>query len=700
VTTPNTPKKISQFDPSDALQGTDVLPVVRSSFPTRKATMEQVDDFVDANSVQDLRDDLASTDAGKGAALVAIPLTLAEIAAGLTGVDIIDPRYPELDIRRYGAVDDYDAATETDGQVAQNATNNKPAFDKALLVATEKGGGDIIIEGGQGTNDFWFGNGIRITASNIRAVGRGWCTVRTTTPTSLGGTLSAGSLGSDWNNPIENVGIVGQMFVRNYLPDVGSLPDWQATTAYSVGDYVKNSSGHAYYCSVAGTSGASEPTVIAGSEVDGTVTWRDALNENAIAIAAEGFELKGPIALKASNKGITVQRPRWGRGRISNVLVGESFHDGIEIKAHQGASGQQGIVSKDCIVSGAVVIKAGRHGIHAESPFTLPDWPLLENVHILDCTVYEAGAEFIYHSTGSGFRINRVDGPVFRGNKVYDAANNGVHFRQCKNIIGDVHVEGCNAHGLNLQENEGFDFTSVYLSDVARNGTGFYGVNENGELVGGRYGRIKVVGDDGDYAYRVNNRASTARVVIGQHDLEAGQLGRWDVDGVNTMPAISTVFPTGKVQSFILQLTNDSGTLKHRFTAERLNLTQVMDAQLIDRIVSATETLTATPTGTNSSTAFANGGKVSSSAPNEFILNMANRTTNSVSPGPAVVEMNDTGTALVASVLRRNLDVNGITKQRWHITLTNAADGTAFNINTTNITAGQSIIVRALLWMP
>jgi hypothetical protein len=47
---------------------------------------------------------------------------------------------------------------------------------------------------------------------------------------------------------------------------------WVTTTAYVVGDYVRNS-GNVYKCVVAGTSGATGPVGTGPGEVDGTVTW-------------------------------------------------------------------------------------------------------------------------------------------------------------------------------------------------------------------------------------------------------------------------------------------------------------------------------------------------------------------------------------------------------------------------------------------
>ena len=51
---------------------------------------------------------------------------------------------------------------------------------------------------------------------------------------------------------------------------------WASTTAFSLGELVKASSynNHAYLCTVAGTTGSSEPAwVSSGTNTDGTVTW-------------------------------------------------------------------------------------------------------------------------------------------------------------------------------------------------------------------------------------------------------------------------------------------------------------------------------------------------------------------------------------------------------------------------------------------
>lgn len=69
-----------------------------------------------------------------------------------------------------------------------------------------------------------------------------------------------------------------------YLPDpdvaftaaINATAAWAGTTGYAQGALVLDT-GHAYLCTVAGTSGASEPTwpTNGGTVTDGTVTWKD-----------------------------------------------------------------------------------------------------------------------------------------------------------------------------------------------------------------------------------------------------------------------------------------------------------------------------------------------------------------------------------------------------------------------------------------
>lgn len=77
-----------------------------------------------------------------------------------------------------------------------------------------------------------------------------------------------------------------------------SYPAWNDATAYAVGDIVRPSvasgTGFFFRCTIAGTSGATEPfwpTVIANTVVDGTVTW------TAVSILAGDFQTLEPSAI-------------------------------------------------------------------------------------------------------------------------------------------------------------------------------------------------------------------------------------------------------------------------------------------------------------------------------------------------------------------------------------------------------------------
>jgi hypothetical protein len=109
------------------------------------------------------------------------------------------------------------------------------------------------------------------------------------TTESLYGTLIGETFGSEWQDPddpgtgrrtatdaIETIGDGLEHLVRNY--DYNH-PKWQASYAYKVGEKVRSidDNGFIYICTVAGTSGASEPTfptTLTSTVADNTITWK------------------------------------------------------------------------------------------------------------------------------------------------------------------------------------------------------------------------------------------------------------------------------------------------------------------------------------------------------------------------------------------------------------------------------------------
>ena len=83
----------------------------------------------------------------------------------------------------------------------------------------------------------------------------------------------AGKFSSSLLNPNQNL-FIGYQTGMN----VTTASNWAASTSYNVGDYVNPTSwnGYSYKCTVAGTTGSTEPTwptTIGDTVTDGTVTW-------------------------------------------------------------------------------------------------------------------------------------------------------------------------------------------------------------------------------------------------------------------------------------------------------------------------------------------------------------------------------------------------------------------------------------------
>lgn len=139
-------------------------------------------------------------------------------------------------------------------------------------------------------------------------------------------------------------------------------------------------------------------------------------------------------------------------------------------------------------------------------------------------------------------------------------------------------------------------------------------------------------------------------------------------------------------QSFMLDLFNNAGTLQHAikgfFGSSNLG-------NYNSRINAASPNFTNTPTGTDSSTAFGAGVKIGSANPYVLYFDTAAQVDANFN-GLAVVATNSTGTTLMAMAQYASININGVTRNRLVIAITTTA-GAAFNLNTTNITAGNGI---------
>jgi len=133
-----------------------------------------------------------------------------------------------------------------------------------------------------------------------------------------------------------------------------------------------------------------------------------------------------------------------------------------------------------------------------------------------------------------------------------------------------------------------------------------------------------------------------------------------------------------KRQAFRFRLQNNSGVIRHSIGQVRdIGAAPVM----ADKITGASETVTATPTGTDSSTAFVTGAKISSANTSILIFNTATQS-NTYFFGQATINFNSSGTALNVFLTQSSFNVNGVTRNYMILQFTNAATGANFDLTT------------------
>ncbi len=144
------------------------------------------------------------------------------------------------------------------------------------------------------------------------------------------------------------------------------------------------------------------------------------------------------------------------------------------------------------------------------------------------------------------------------------------------------------------------------------------------------------------------------------------------------------------LQSFCFFLQNNAGTLQHVFYSDG----GAASSGIADRISGETSGgYTNTPTGTDSSTAFASGAKVSTTVPNAIVFNTGVQDPPN-SQMVASLVYNTTTTALIVRPRMASFDVNGVTQSRLIFELFNASTGAPVAINTTNIGSGTLIQIQ------
>lgn len=149
----------------------------------------------------------------------------------------------------------------------------------------------------------------------------------------------------------------------------------------------------------------------------------------------------------------------------------------------------------------------------------------------------------------------------------------------------------------------------------------------------------------------------------------------------------------GKYTSFVLRVINTAGTLQHRICGPDGTASNFASA-----INGASASLTNTPTGTDSSTAMAAGGKISSAATSIFVLDTKAQRAgdNSFSVGEV---QTSTGDNIRAIAYPFSINVNGTTRTRLVIQFVDAVLGTAYALNTSNLGAGEYVQASFTGWI-
>jgi hypothetical protein len=145
----------------------------------------------------------------------------------------------------------------------------------------------------------------------------------------------------------------------------------------------------------------------------------------------------------------------------------------------------------------------------------------------------------------------------------------------------------------------------------------------------------------------------------------------------------------GKRQSFLLQINNNGGTLRHRIIADVATGGATL---LTDRITGATNAYTNTP-HVDAATPFAGGGGILNSSQAVFLFNTA-QSQVSETDFFGVVEYNDTGTDYGVTIGTVSVNINGVTRTWPSFRLRNPTTGAQVSIDTVAIPAGKSICVR------
>lgn len=253
---------------------------------------------------------------------------------------------------------------------------------------------------------------------------------------------------------------------------------------------------------------------------------------------------------------------------------------------------------------------------------------------------------------------------IFTSNHARDCGLAGVDVWYGNSHLLGNHVDNCNLTNTGAENQFNLTGSGNIVTD-----------NSSRRLVANGYG-----------LYAPGTNVCRANVAIGCVNFLGTNTSLTSVDDGNVDSA--TGYKTR--QSFQFVLFNNGGTLQHLVKGD--NVSGVLTSK-VSRINGVSSNLTPTPFGADATTAFAAGAKISSASTNVVLLNTSSQDINSFE-GLAMIEQNQTGTALNVQVALYSSTVNGVAKVRLGLAFFNAASGAPFALSSAALAAGNALCVR------
>jgi hypothetical protein len=164
--------------------------------------------------------------------------------------------------------------------------------------------------------------------------------------------------------------------------------------------------------------------------------------------------------------------------------------------------------------------------------------------------------------------------------------------------------------------------------------------------------------------------------------------------GVFNAGATATV-KRQQLNMFSIELTAATSVIEHRIGGPAGPTTA---GNFITQIVGNSTSYVNTPTGSDSSTAFANGAKIGSASPSIVWFNTANAQVAADMLASCRIVLNNSGTSYEVMPIMTSLNINGTTQVWFGIQLVNPSSGAAVSWSTA-LSTSNSIIVEVMAYL-